>query len=74
VKVRERLMGLLVDGASQVLKVPVSSIEAAPDEVVEIDASYIRGVAKLETRLIILIDLPKVLSAELREGADPAPA
>src|SRR6185503_7338376 len=74
VKVRERLMGLLVDGASQVLKVPVSSIEAAPDEVVEIDASYIRGVAKLETRLIILIDLPKVLSAELREGAEPAPA
>ena len=74
VKVRERLMGLLVDGASQVLKVPVSLIEAAPDEVVEIDASYIRGVAKLETRLIILVDLPKVLSAELREGAGLAPA
>jgi purine-binding chemotaxis protein CheW len=69
VRVRERLMGLLVDGASQVLKVPVSLIEAAPDEVVEIDASYIRGVAKLETRLIILVDLPKVLSAELRDGA-----
>jgi purine-binding chemotaxis protein CheW len=74
VKVRERLMGLLVDGASQVLKVPVSAIEAAPDEVVEIDASYIRGVAKLETRLIILVDLPKVLNAELREGAGLAPA
>jgi purine-binding chemotaxis protein CheW len=68
VKVRERLMGLLVDGASQVLKVPVSVIEAAPDEVVEIDASYIRGVAKLEKRLIILVDLQKVLAVELREG------
>ena len=74
VKVRERLMGLLVDGASQVLKVPVSVIEAAPDEVVEIDASYIRGVAKLETRLIILVDLPKVLSTELREGTGLSPA
>ena len=66
VKVRERLMGLLVDGASQVLKVPVASVEAAPEEVVEIDANYLRGVAKLENRLIILMDLPKVLSVELR--------
>jgi purine-binding chemotaxis protein CheW len=75
VKVRERLVGLLVDGASQVLKVPVASIEAAPEEVVEIDANYIRGVAKLETRLIILMDLPRILALELRdspEGGAPA--
>jgi purine-binding chemotaxis protein CheW len=70
VKVRERLVGLLVDGASQVLKVPVASIEPAPEEVVEIDANYIRGVAKLETRLIILMDLPRVLALELRESAE----
>jgi len=68
VKVKERLVGLLVDGASQVLKVPVASIEAAPEEVVEIDANYLRGVAKLENRLIILMDLQKVLALELREG------
>ena len=68
VKLRERLIGLLVDGASQVLKVPVSTIEPAPDEVVEIAASYIRGVAKLPERLIILMDLMKILSPELREG------
>jgi purine-binding chemotaxis protein CheW len=67
VKVRERLVGLLVDGASQVLKVPVTAIEAAPEEVVEIDANYLRGVAKLEGRLIILMDLPRVLALELRE-------
>src|SRR5205823_12190989 len=70
VKVKERLIGLLVDGASQVLKVPVSSIEAAPDEVMEIDASAVRGVAKLPGRLIILMDLVKTLSVELKEEAD----
>jgi purine-binding chemotaxis protein CheW len=70
VKVRERLVGLLVDGASQVLKVPVASIEAAPEEVVEIDANYIRGVAKLETRLIILMDLPRILALELRDSPE----
>jgi purine-binding chemotaxis protein CheW len=74
VKVRERQMGLLVDGASQVLKVPVSLIEAAPEEIVEIDASYIRGVAKLEKRLIILVDLLKVVPVEQRDGAGLAPA
>jgi purine-binding chemotaxis protein CheW len=68
VKVRERLIGLLVDGASQVLKVPLSVIEAAPEEIVEIDQNFIRGVAKLQARLIILIDLPKVLQLELRDA------
>ncbi len=68
VKLRERLVGLLVDAASQVLKVPVSTIDPAPDAVVEIDAEYIRGVAKLPDRLIILMDLHKILSLELREG------
>jgi len=70
VKVKERLIGLLVDGASQVLKVPVSVIEAAPEEVVEIDANFIRGVAKLESRLIILIDLVRVLAVELRDAEE----
>jgi purine-binding chemotaxis protein CheW len=72
VRLKDRLLGLLVDGANQVLKVPVSAIEAAPEEVVAKGQSYIRGVAKLEKRLIILMDLYKVLSPELREGA-PAP-
>jgi purine-binding chemotaxis protein CheW len=72
VKLKERLIGLLVDGASQVLKVPVSVIEAAPEEVIEIDANAIRGVAKLENRLIILIDLFKILAPELREAAPSA--
>jgi purine-binding chemotaxis protein CheW len=70
VKVRERLIGLLVDGASQVLRVPLTRIEAAPDEVVEIDANYIRGVAKLEERLIILMDLQKILALELKAAGE----
>ena len=72
VRLKDRLLGLLVDGANQVLKVPVSAIEAAPEEVVAKGATYIRGVAKLEKRLIILMDLHRVLFPELREGA-PAP-
>ena len=71
VKLRDRMIGLLVDGASQVLKVLVSCIEAAPEEIVDaaIEQSAIRGVAKLEKRLIILIDLARILALELREDA-----
>ena len=72
VRVRERLLGLLVDGASQVLKVEVSRIEPPPEEVVEKGGDYIRGVAKLEDRLIILVDLERLLAHELRAAGAPA--
>jgi purine-binding chemotaxis protein CheW len=73
VKLRERLIGLLVDAASQVLKVPVSSVDPAPEAVLEIDADFIRGVAKLPDRLIILMDLQRVLAQELGEGGAARP-
>jgi purine-binding chemotaxis protein CheW len=65
VRVKERLLGLLVDGASQVLKIPVSRIEPPPEEVVQKGGDYIRGVAKLDDRLIILVDLERLLATEL---------
>jgi purine-binding chemotaxis protein CheW len=68
VTIKGRLLGLLVDGASQVKKIPVSSVEPAPEEVVQKGGDYLRGVAKLEGRLIILIELPTVLAVELSEG------
>ena len=71
VRVKERLLGLLVDGASQVLKVAVSRIEPAPEEVVEKGGDYIRGVAKLDDRLIILVDLERLLAHELRAASAP---
>jgi purine-binding chemotaxis protein CheW len=72
-KLRDRLVGLLVDGASQVLKVPLSFIEPAPEEVVEVDVDYIRGVAKLESRLVILMDLARALGLDGPAGSH-APA
>jgi len=69
VRVKNRLLGLLVDGASQVLKLPVSQIEPAPEEVVQKGGDYIRGVAKLDDRLIILVDLERLLEHELTAEA-----
>jgi purine-binding chemotaxis protein CheW len=66
-----RLFGLLVDAASQVLKIPGSAVEPVPEEVVEVDSNSLRGVAKLEGRLVILMDLKRALATELRETTGP---
>jgi purine-binding chemotaxis protein CheW len=58
---RYPVLGLLVDAVSQVTKVPEASVVPAPDEVVSTDATYLTGVARWQSRLIILLDLEKAL-------------
>jgi purine-binding chemotaxis protein CheW len=61
VGVHERTLGILVDSVSQVVKVPAATVVPAPDEVLSPGADYISGVARWNSRLIILLDLEKVL-------------
>ena len=55
-------IGMVVDSVSEVLRVPVEQIEDAPDLVAGVDTEYIRGVAKMGDRLIIMLDLSRVIS------------
>lgn len=59
-----RLVGLLVDAVSEVLKLPPDAVEAPPEMISSIGVEYITGVAKVEARLIILIELKRLLSIE----------
>ena len=61
VEVRGRVLGLLVDAVRQVTKVPEASVVPAPEEVISADVDYLRGVARWQSRLIILLDLEKAL-------------
>jgi purine-binding chemotaxis protein CheW len=61
VDVLERVLGLLVDRVSQVTKVPAECVVPAPEEVVSAETDYVSGVARWNSRLIILLDLDKVL-------------
>ncbi|MBV8579087.1 MAG: chemotaxis protein CheW [Candidatus Eremiobacteraeota bacterium] len=70
-------VGMVVDSVSEVLRLPVEQIEAAPEMITGVDTEYIRGVGKIEDRLIILLDLARIISgAEKREleAADVEPA
>ncbi len=66
VDVGQQTLGMVVDGVSEVLRINRSAIEPPSPVVTTIESDYIRGIAKLEARLIILLDLDKVLSWDER--------
>lgn len=68
VDVRGATAGMMVDGVSEVLRLPVSLIQPAPAMVNGVSAEYLRGIALLEDRLIILVDLTRVLHAEEKQA------
>jgi purine-binding chemotaxis protein CheW len=61
-------IGMVVDGVSEVLRVPEEAIENTPPMVNTVNTAFIRGIAKLEGRLVTLLDLSKVVSMEEKEA------
>jgi len=61
VELGEKRIGMLVDSVSQVIKVPAGGVEEMPEEATSVDENFIKGVGKLESRLIIILDLNKSL-------------
>jgi len=53
--------GLVVDRITQVLRVPHDRVEPPPHTIAAAEAEYLRGVARLEDRLVILLNLARVL-------------
>lgn len=68
VDIDHNIMGMIVDEVSEVLRLPLSTIESAPDIVTSIDADYISGVAKMDDRLLILLDLSRVFTPSEKEA------
>jgi purine-binding chemotaxis protein CheW len=70
-EVKGQTVGMIVDEVPEVLKIPEENIEPTPELIqTKIRKDYIKGVGKLENRLIVLLDLEKVLAPhELEEVA-----
>jgi purine-binding chemotaxis protein CheW len=58
----EHAVGLVVDGVSEVLRVPADAVEPPSSLVTGSDSLYLRGVAKIDERLVLLLDLARLLS------------
>ena len=60
----DRVVGLLVDSAREVVKLDPKATQATPRVIAEHSQNFVRAVAHVGTRLILLIDLPKILGEE----------
>ena len=75
VESEKKLVGLIVDAASEVMKIPEVEVENPPNVFDSGELNYVTGVGKLKGRLIILIDLTKILQrGELKRIGDLAAA
>jgi purine-binding chemotaxis protein CheW len=56
-----KILGLMVDRVAQVLQLTDDMIEETPEEVVERGENYVKCVGKIDGRMVILLDLPKII-------------
>lgn len=68
VDVDSKTVGLKVDAVSEVLRLPADTVEPAPAIVTGAESDYIKGVGKLDGRLLILLDVEKILTKTERDS------
>ncbi len=64
VEIELKVIGFVVDAVSEVIRINKSITEPPPPMVAGIDSEYITAIGKLEDRLLILLDLRKILTEE----------
>jgi len=64
VRMGGRVLGLVVDEVSEVIYMKTDQVEETPDTVKGRDVEYLKGVGKVGERLIVILDIDKVLSGE----------
>lgn len=66
-EIEGRTVGLIVDAVSEVIRLSSNTIEPAPKIVSENQVDYIKGVGKLDDRLLMLLDIDKILTGTDKE-------
>jgi len=67
---RGRVVGMVVDGVSDVMSLQASQIRAVPDIVASIDTRFITGLATVEEKMFILVDIEQLMNSEEMELMD----
>jgi len=73
VTVGPRVMGLVVDAVSEVLDVAPGDVEPTPDLGGQVDGGFVSGLAKTGDRLVVLLDIERVVGGAEKVGADATP-
>lgn len=77
VTVAGRLFGVVVDAVSDVLDVQPEQVRPVPDMGTTVDTEYLKGLTAVEERMVLLLDVDKLLQpqdAQLLDAALPAAA
>jgi purine-binding chemotaxis protein CheW len=64
VEVHERLIGMIVDAVSDVVNVPVATIQDTPHFTSKIETDFIRGIGQVEGGLVIILDVDLIMTRE----------
>ena len=70
VKIEDVDMGIIIDSISKVVSIANSDIQPPPPMLSGIGQKYIKGVGKLEDKLLVVLDLEKLFSNEEEEESD----
>jgi purine-binding chemotaxis protein CheW len=72
VNVQNRIVGFIVDAVQQVLRLSEDQIEPPPEVGTSINREYLKGVGKLDDRLLILLSLDSLLTMDDHNEMDKA--
>lgn len=70
IAMRDFEVGLIVDVANDVFDIPVDTIEPQPEVVGTVESDFISGVVKVDKRLLVMLNLEKVLEPVKRVDAE----
>lgn len=68
VRVGSRVAGLLVDSAREVIQLDPAAFEKPPEMIEQQSSGFVKAVATRGNRLILLVDVPRVIGEELSHG------
>lgn len=63
-----RVVGMVVDTAREFLKIPAESIEPPPEALTGLSGQYLEGIATIDERMILVLNLDSVLDLEYEDG------
>lgn len=64
VNINETIVGFIVDSVSEVLRISQETVESLPDLINNVKSEYVKGVIRYNDRLLILIDLKKIIQED----------
>jgi purine-binding chemotaxis protein CheW len=64
VNVADRVVGIVVDGVSDVMTLTPDQIKPAPEFGVTLSSDFLSGLGSLDDRMLVLVDIDKLLTSE----------